>query len=363
MINDHLPGTSCSIHGCSRVDEISECSLTNDCLGGRCNAVAMAPLSCRNGGATQRPPVCVSVLILMCTYNGQGFLEKQLASIKKQTCQDWHVAISDDGSEDATVNITNRYRYLWGEDKVSLWRGPQRGFARNFISTVCNKELSASYYAWCDQDDVWDERKLQAALAWLQSVPASIPALYFGRTELVDQRGQVLGYSPLFRRPPSFANALVQNIGGGNTMVLNHAARLLLEEAGQHLDIVSHDWWAYILITGVGGNVFYDVTPYVHYRQHGANLVGSNRGWAARIVRIRMLFQGRFRHWNAVNIAGLETIQHRLTDENRLTLEAFKALRSRHFPGRLLSLKRSGVYRQTLLGNLGLLLATLINGV
>ncbi|WP_349972420.1 glycosyltransferase family 2 protein [Pseudomonas caspiana] len=363
MINDHLPGTSCSIHGSSRVDERSECSLNKTGTSDNCGAVAMASITHRNHTDTDLPFISVSVLILMCTYNGQAFLEKQLQSIKDQTCHHWHVAVSDDGSEDATVNIINRYRYLWGEDKVSLWRGPERGFARNFISTVCNKNLSASYYAWCDQDDVWDVHKLQAALTWLNSVPQDVPALYFGRTELVDQRGEALGYSPLFRRPPSFANALVQNIGGGNTMVLNHAARLLLEEAGQNLDIVSHDWWAYLLITGVGGNVFYDATPYVHYRQHGANLVGSNSGWSARLVRIRMLFQGRFRHWNAANIAGLETIQHSLTDENRLILEKFKALRGQHFLGRLLGLRRSGVYRQTLLGNLGLLFASVINEI
>lgn len=146
-------------------------------------------------------------------------------------------------------------------------------------------------------------------------------------------------------------------------MVLNHAARVLLVEAGHRLEIVSHDWWAYLLVTGVGGNVFYDATPYVHYRQHGANLVGANTGWAARMVRLRMLFQGRFRQWNAINIAGLTLIEHRLTDENRLTLEKFKALRSRPLPGRLLSLKRSGVYRQTVFGNLGLWLATVINEV
>lgn len=363
MINDHSTGTSCSIHGCSRVDEFTTCSLDKVITAETPSAVATASIPRCILRLEKKPPVRVSVLILMCTYNGQGFLEKQLESIRHQTCHDWHVAISDDGSQDATVNIANRYRYLWGEDKVSLWRGPCKGYARNFISTVCNKNLSADYYAWCDQDDVWDEHKLQAALSWLQSVPDDVPALYFGRTELVNQRGEALGYSPLFRRPPSFANALVQNIGGGNTMVLNHAARALLEEAGQTLDIVSHDWWAYLLVSGVGGNVFYDPTPYVHYRQHGANLVGSNCGWGARLIRIRMLFQGRFRHWNTVNIAGLETIQHRLTDENRLVLEKFKALRTRHFPGRLFSLKRSGVYRQTLLGNLGLWVATVINEI
>jgi glycosyltransferase involved in cell wall biosynthesis len=361
MINDHSPRASCSIHGSSSVDESSEC-LANACLTERLSGAA-AIASLADHDAAPRINKIARVVVLMCTYNGQDFLEKQLHSIQQQTWRDWHVAISDDGSQDATWNIANRYRYLWGEDKVSLWQGPRRGFAHNFISFVCNPALHADFYAWCDQDDVWDRDKLHAAVAWLQTVPATVPALYFGRTELISQAGEAMGYSPLFRRPPSFANALVQNIGGGNTMVLNQAARLLLQEAGEHLDIVSHDWWAYLLVTGVGGNVFYDARPYVHYRQHGGNLVGANSSWAARLVRLRMLFQGRFRHWNSINVAGLETIRSRLTDENRLILDQFKALRSRRFPGRLLSLKRSGVYRQTVLGNLGLIMAAVIKEI
>ncbi|UXZ99321.1 glycosyltransferase family 2 protein [Pseudomonas phytophila] len=299
----------------------------------------------------------------MCTYNGQTFLEKQLESIESQTCSDWHVAISDDGSEDETLTIAQRYRLKWGEEKLSVWQGPGKGFARNFISSVCHKDLSADHYAWCDQDDMWNEKKLQAALSWLHSMPKDIPALYFGRTQLVDSMGVVLGYSPLFRRSPSFANALVQNIGGGNTMVLNHAARVLLEKAGQNLDVVSHDWWAYLLVTGAGGNVFYDPSPYVMYRQHAGNLVGANSSWRARVIRMKMMTQGRFRVWNSINIANLERVIGSLTHENRELLERFKLLRSDTLPRRLAGLKRSGIYRQTRLGNLGLIVAAVMGKI
>ena len=37
-----------------------------------------------------------------------------------------------------------------------------------------------------------------------------------------------LGFSPHFKRPPSFKNALIQNIGGGNTMVFNKAAKNII---------------------------------------------------------------------------------------------------------------------------------------
>ena len=359
MINDHLTGTSSSIHGSSRsftrVDEKPERSIEPDCDTAPFEAVAVESEHTASGP--------FSVLILMCTYNGQGFLDKQLESIQAQTFTDWHVAISDDGSEDETWNIAARYRRLWGQDKISLWHGPGRGFARNFVGHVCNKALVAKYYAWCDQDDVWEPDKLQTALNWLKQGPQEVPALYFGRTQLVSESDEFLGYSPLFRRPPTFTNALVQSIGGGNTMVFNHATRLLLEEAGHALDIVSHDWWAYLLVSGAGGRMFYDANSYVRYRQHTRNLVGSNAGWRARALRLRMMFEGRFKQWNTTNIAGLETVKHCLTDENRHVLEEFKALRAEPLVKRLLRLRRSGLYRQTLLGNLGLMMATVIRRI
>lgn len=337
--------------------------MTGTLSGAAAIASLLPPQNIADLDAVIQPNSSGRVAVLMCTCNGQDFLEEQLHSIERQSYSNWHVAISDDGSRDATLNIANRYRFLWGDEKVSLWQGPCQGFARNFLSFICNPELSADFYAWCDQDDIWDQEKLQAAVAWLGSIDQRIPALYLGRTELISKGGKPLGYSPLFRRPASFANALVQNIGGGNTMVLNRAARALLQEAGENLLIVSHDWWAYLLVTGVGGRVFYDPRPYVRYRQHGGNLVGSNSGWAARIVRLGMLFKGRFRSWNQTNVAGLETIRHRLTEENRLALDRFKALRAQGLAGRLLNLKRSGVYRQTLLGNLGLIMAAVIKEI
>lgn len=378
MINDHSNGPSSSVHGSSRVDEGLEppdLLVTSESAS---DAVAMVkdrlpvwaqPDEQRQGSRNAgHGSAMAQVAILMCTYNGEAFLEQQLESIRRQRWSSWFMAVSDDGSVDDTLHTVARYQAMWGADKVSLWQGPRRGFARNFMSCIANRNLEAEFYAWCDQDDIWHEDKLHKAVCWLRSVPAGKPALYLGRTELIGVCGEPLGYSPLFKRPPSFANALVQNIGGGNTMVFNHAARCLLQDAARHLDllsleIVSHDWWAYLLMTGVGAEVFYDAQPYVRYRQHDRNLVGSNADWHARLLRMRMLLQGRFRDWNTINITALEAVKLYLTPENRELLEQFKALRTQPLITRLRSLRRQGLYRQTLLGNLGLIFATAIKAV
>lgn len=301
--------------------------------------------------------------ILMCTFQGQKFLAEQFDSFTAQTRQDWTLWISDDGSWDTTRSIIETYRQRWPTGRLNLLDGPQRGFAANFLSMVCHAQVEANYFAWSDQDDCWEPDKLDRAMAWLTQQSVEIPALYCSRTRLVDAQNQHIGYSPLFRKPPCFRNALTQNVGGGNTMVFNHAARDLIREAGDTTPAVSHDWWAYQLVSACGGNLFYDPYPSVRYRQHSTNLVGANIGLRAHFKRISLLLSGRFRAWNTANLDALEEMKHRITPENQQVISHFHAARGRGLFPRLLGLVRSKAYRQTILGTLALFLGTLIRKI
>lgn len=301
------------------------------------------------------------VAILLCTYHGQDYLAEQLESYAVQQHRNWVVYASDDGSRDDTCSILERFQRRWGMQRLSIRRGPSAGFAANFLSLTCARDVTADYYAYSDQDDIWAPDKLRRALQLLASVSPEVPALYCSRTELVDAQNNSIGTSPLFSKPPGFANALMQNLGGGNTMVFNQAARELLCQAGADVEVVTHDWWAYLVVSGCGGRVFYDSRPSLRYRQHGGNLVGTNSSWAARLVRMRMLMEGHFRNWNDRNLRALQRLEDRLTPDNREILQRFSAAREQPLTARLRGLKESGVYRQTLLGNLGLLAAAIFN--
>lgn len=299
------------------------------------------------------------VAILLCTFQGSRFLGEQLDSIIGMKHRNWKIFASDDASSDTTGSILSRYQQRIGKSRLCILKGPERGFASNFLSLVHNTSIDGDYFAWCDQDDRWHPDKLSVALRSLKAIPPSIPALYCGRTYLIAEDGSRLGHSPLFVRPPGFANALVQNIGGGNTMVFNRAARDVLRAAGKALNPISHDWWSYLLVSGAGGEVIYDCHPTVSYRQHSANLVGANTSMRARAVRIAMVLNGRFRCWNESNIRNLGEVAHLLTDENRRLLMQFrKARRSSAIKGYLM-LRAAGIHRQTRLGNLGILFALL----
>lgn len=304
------------------------------------------------------------VAILLCTYNGAEFLRAQLDSIERQTHTDWVIHASDDGSNDKTLEVLQSYQKRFGQDRLVIYAGPQQGFARNFISLIKNSKICASYFAFCDQDDVWFADKLARSLKRISNTPFDIPALYCSRTRLVDALGQVIGFSPLFTKKPSFRNALVQSLAGANTMVLNNSARTLLRQIPDDALIVSHDWLTYLLVSGCGGTVIYDPEPTLDYRQHGANLIGSNTHLADRWVRIRKMFAGTFSEWNRRNLHALTNSRQRLTSNNRVALKLFMQVReSNLLLKRLYSLKKAGLYRQTLLGNIGLFVAVSIKKV
>lgn len=297
--------------------------------------------------------------VLMATFNGARFIDEQLRSIDEQTWPQIDLWASDDGSSDGTAEALERWAAGWSKGSFTRLPGPSQGFADNFRALLLNTDIDADYVAFCDQDDVWLAEKARVATAALVA-HGNRPALYCGRTINTDEEGQELSRSPLFRRPPDFANALVQSIGGGNTMVLNRAAHQLLQEAARRTGFVSHDWFAYLIVAGAGGHVTYDETPQVRYRQHEQNLVGANQGWRARLERITAAFGGRFTRWNDGNMTALEACRDLLTPAAVAMFDRFRQARNAPLPDRLVNLWRSGVYRQTTLGQVSLYAAGLL---
>lgn len=296
--------------------------------------------------------------ILLATYNGDSHLSEQLDSILKQSHADWTIYASDDGSTDKTREILEEFKRLHGDQRMHILTGPQQGFASNFMSLVMNSDVHADYYAFCDQDDVWHLQKLEKAINHL-AIYSIVPALYCSRTRLIDEQGCFLGMSAFIRKPPSFANALVQSIAGGNTMVFNKCARELLRKTAVQ-PIVSHDWWLYMLISGAGGHVHYDHSPTIDYRQHAANIIGNNGGLRARVSRVKMGINGRFRSWITINANALESAKHLLTPENRALFRVLQSIRTESRLRAVTKLMRSGLHRQTIIGNVGLHFAVLL---
>lgn len=303
-----------------------------------------------------------SVAILLCTYNGVQFLAEQLDSLELQTHQNWVLIASDDGSTDETIEVLRLYQAKWPSGKLTIRVGPQKGFCKNFQSLVSDNAILADFYAFCDQDDIWLPEKLARGLNALKDIFSKVPAVYGARTQLIDEEGVWIGLSPIFSLTPSFENALVQSIAGGNTMVFNHAAKQAIQISSKY-EIVSHDWWAYLVVTGIGGKFIYDPIPSVYYRQHKANIVGSKKGFLGKLSRLSSLLSGNLQRWIENRNIALESILLCLTLKNQQTFRQFCHYRSSAMFSRLWGIKRLGIHRQHVSESIGLYIAVLLNKI
>lgn len=100
----------------------------------------------------------------MATYNGEGFLGKQIDSILQQTVVPDEIIISDDGSRDHTVEIARQYaeRYRDLTEIVVLTDNPRHGIGGNFSWAIGHATGDCIFI--CGQDDVWSPDKVARIL-------------------------------------------------------------------------------------------------------------------------------------------------------------------------------------------------------
>ena len=304
------------------------------------------------------------IAIILGFYEGYKFVSKQLQSIFDQTHQNFIVFVSDDNSKDnfsiEKLNINER-----NKKKIRVgFRNKNIGYAKNFLSALVSINDYFDYYAFSDQDDIWYPQKLEKAIKSLEKYPDNQANLYGSRTELIGASEEIkLGKSIEFKKSPSFQNALTQNIFGGNTMVFNRTAFDLICSSKINQKIIAHDWWCYQIISGAGGNVFYDKNIYLKYRQHNNNLIGSNISLKDKWLRFCKVANGNFKIQNDQNLRAINNNQNLLTKSNGKTLTNFMKARESCFIKRIFYFFKSGVYRQTLIGNIALLIGILIKKV
>jgi glycosyltransferase involved in cell wall biosynthesis len=251
---------------------------------------------------TQKVP---SVAVLLSTYNGAAYLQAQLESLRAQKGVSVRLHARDDGSTDDTHSILCRHAKAWPELAGAL-SGPNLGAAASFLQLLHTAPDDADYYAFCDQDDIWLPNKLARAAAALADEEG--PALYCSNVICVAEDLRVLGV-PQAHRDQRFQHLLFENIAIGCTVVLNPAARALINSCHPTHGVVMHDWWCALVIAALGA-VHYDPEPGLLYRQHGRNSIGLNANWATQNAKQALIFFRKARSFYPIHAQAAELLRH-----------------------------------------------------
>jgi glycosyltransferase involved in cell wall biosynthesis len=223
------------------------------------------------------------ISILLSTYHGAPWLPTLLDSLIGQDLDECRIIIRDDGSTDSTGEIIRAAAEEY--DHIEAHFGPNLGVNRSFFTLLHLAAGRTGYAAFCDQDDRWEIDKLSRAIALLEEQSGGGPAMYCSRLTLAAEDLTAISLSRPCPRGPSFANALVENIATGATMVLNREAIELLDAHEPDFDrVVMYDWWIYQTIAAFGTVVF-DPESRIVSRQHRGNVVGlpfGRRYWRAK---------------------------------------------------------------------------------
>lgn len=288
------------------------------------------------------------VNILLSTYNGEKYLSELLTSLVNQSYPYLKITIRDDGSSDNTINIIEKFTE--GRNNIRFIRGQNLGVIKSFFTLLKEAEYSG-YYAFCDQDDVWDTCKISYAIDFLKTVSRDVPALYCSSYVLVDEKLNVLSYPKSRRVNLSFKNALIENRITGCTAVINNAARnLIIKELPN--SALMHDWWIYLVISAFG-EIFFDNIPGILYRQHSSNVVGVQHDlfgkWKSRFDRFKTNKNQRLISKQAEDFRRIFGLS--LSPENKKILDCFINYQN-SFLNRIIYSLNGKTFRQSTIDNI-----------
>ena len=106
------------------------------------------------------------ISICIATFNGEKYVVDQIASIVEALDQvqdwEWEIIVSDDQSTDNTVD---KILSLGLGDRLKIVTGSQKGISKNFENAI--NHSSGEYIYFCDQDDVWDSKRISATIGEL----------------------------------------------------------------------------------------------------------------------------------------------------------------------------------------------------
>ncbi len=217
--------------------------------------------------------------ILMATYNGEKYIKEQLQTILDQSCKECKLIIHDDGSTDNTVKLIKEVMERYPERIQYIEDGVRTGGAKNNFFHLL-KFSTAKYIMFADQDDVWQQNKVENALNCIKKYEkqlGEIPLMGYSDLVVVDEKLQVINKSffdmqALSGERNAFNNILVQNIVTGCTVIFNRELLVLCKEMPK--EAIMHDWWMALIAAGCG-KLFLMKNRDILYRQHGNNTEGA----------------------------------------------------------------------------------------
>jgi len=181
-------------------------------------------------------PVEPLVSIVLCTYNGENFLQKQVESLLHQTYKNIEIIAVDDCSTDNTLSLLSDY--AGKNTSIKVYQNERNiGFNKNFEKAI--HLASGNYIAICDQDDIWLRDKIETLMNNIGD-----DWLIFSNSDLMNENERLTGRSLLSNsfniKNFTYSNILINNFVTGHTCLFSKS---FIDHIFPMPEYGYYDWW------------------------------------------------------------------------------------------------------------------------
>lgn len=234
----------------------------------------------------------IKVQVFLSSYNGEKYIKQQVQSILEQKNVDVFLLIRDDGSTDKTKEILG-YLKLENPQKIQIIEGNNLGYRKSFLSMLKYAKEDVNYFAYADQDDVWELDKLERASSLLSE--RSEEWLYASALKITDKNLNVLSVKDSSNLRQTLGSFFVRTRLAGCTMVFTRELEKIAEKYSQlNVDAESmpdHDGLICMLSMLYGKKIILDSQAHILHRRHEATETSGGRGIINRIkVECKRIF-------------------------------------------------------------------------
>ncbi len=222
----------------------------------------------------------------MSVYNGDKFLEAQIRSISEQRVSEniqIKLYIRNDGSDDKSLSVIQTLQKEF-QNLITVINEPKGnvGVKKSFFSLLTSPLIVADYYFLSDQDDIWDEYKLNDFLKAFSELPSDKPIGVYSDLWIADKDANSTGkkMSQIAHWKDDLVDFKFLTFDyrvTGCAFAINNTARLqfiklvskeMIESVNMHDSLLA-------LLIAATGRLYQLNKPTVYYRQHGGNVIGA----------------------------------------------------------------------------------------
>jgi glycosyltransferase involved in cell wall biosynthesis len=239
------------------------------------------------------------ITVAICCFNGERYLEKTLNSVLAQDYSNFEIVIVDDGSNDGTVKIIERFA---SQNKCI------RAFFRSNHGLPASRNYSfgqakGEWIAVIDQDDLWYPTRLSRQLGIAQSYPTA--GLVFCNVHHINESDEVIDdHMSVFALPDSFirkgdAGNLLLRQGCFSASVSCFIKRETVQMVGAFDESIAYACdYDYFIRAGFEVDFAYTRDLLAAWRRHAEQATST---YSKRDYEIRSVL---WRYWRGRNVSG-----------------------------------------------------------